>query len=151
MPWPPFTPWKDPVPIVQRAGWAPGPVSTGAKNLTSTGIQSRTVQPIASRYTNYATRPTHQWVPTGNMTMVTHIVYTLHIVPNKDLIHCLHMQHILMKYRQALLHTTLYINYCQTHFAFRSILSRSWFVDPTPHNLVRLHVIIGNCASLFRR
>jgi len=25
------------------------------------------------------------------MTMVTHIVYTLHIVPNKDLIHCLHM------------------------------------------------------------
>jgi hypothetical protein len=43
---------KDPVPIVQEAGWAPGPVCTGAENLASTGIQSRTVQPLASRYTN---------------------------------------------------------------------------------------------------
>ena len=28
-----FTPGKDPVPVVQEAGWAPGPVSTGAENL----------------------------------------------------------------------------------------------------------------------
>ena len=28
-----FTPEKDPVPIVQEAGWAPGPVWTGAENL----------------------------------------------------------------------------------------------------------------------
>ena len=28
-----FTPGKDPVPIVQEAGWAPGPVWTGAENL----------------------------------------------------------------------------------------------------------------------
>ena len=34
-PWPLFTPGKDPVPIVQEAGWAPGPVSTGAGNLAS--------------------------------------------------------------------------------------------------------------------
>jgi len=39
-PWPLFTPWKDPVPIVQEAGWAPGPVWTGAENLSSTGILS---------------------------------------------------------------------------------------------------------------
>ena len=31
---------KDPVPILQEAGWASGPVWTGAKNLTSTGIRS---------------------------------------------------------------------------------------------------------------
>jgi hypothetical protein len=31
---------KDPVPIVQETGWAPGPVWTGAKNLAPTGIQS---------------------------------------------------------------------------------------------------------------
>jgi hypothetical protein len=31
---------KDPVPIVQEAGWASGPVWTGAENLASTGIQS---------------------------------------------------------------------------------------------------------------
>jgi hypothetical protein len=33
-----FTPVKDPVPIVQEAGWAPGPVLTCAKNLAPTGI-----------------------------------------------------------------------------------------------------------------
>ena len=33
MPRPFFTPGKDPVPIVQEAGWAPGPVWTGMENL----------------------------------------------------------------------------------------------------------------------
>jgi hypothetical protein len=31
---------KDPVPIVQEAGWAPEPVWTGAENLAPTGIRS---------------------------------------------------------------------------------------------------------------
>ena len=35
-----FTPEKDPVPVVQEAGWAPGPVWTSAENLTPTGIRS---------------------------------------------------------------------------------------------------------------
>jgi hypothetical protein len=35
-----FTPGKDPVPIVQEAWWASGPVWTCAKNLASTGIRS---------------------------------------------------------------------------------------------------------------
>ena len=35
-----FTPAKDPVPIVQEAGWAPGPVWTGAENLAPNGIRS---------------------------------------------------------------------------------------------------------------
>ena len=35
-----FTPGKDPVPIVQKDGWDPGSVWTGAENLTLTGIQS---------------------------------------------------------------------------------------------------------------
>jgi len=35
-----FTPGKEPVPIVQEAGWAPGPVWTGAQNLAPTGIRS---------------------------------------------------------------------------------------------------------------
>ena len=45
-------PGKDPVPIVPEAGWAPGPVWTGAENLVATGIRSRTVQPVVSRYTD---------------------------------------------------------------------------------------------------
>jgi hypothetical protein len=39
-PLPLFNPGKDPVPIVQEAGWASGPVWTGAENLNSTGIRS---------------------------------------------------------------------------------------------------------------
>ena len=34
-----FTPGKDPVPIVQEAGWAPGPVWTGVENFTLIGIR----------------------------------------------------------------------------------------------------------------
>ena len=38
-PRPLFTPGKDPVSVVQEAGWAAGPVWTGAENLASTGIR----------------------------------------------------------------------------------------------------------------
>jgi hypothetical protein len=40
MPWPLYIPGKDPVPIVQKAGWAPGPVWKEAENLAPTRIQS---------------------------------------------------------------------------------------------------------------
>ena len=36
---------RHPVLIVWEVGWAPGPVWTGAENLTPTGIRSRSVQP----------------------------------------------------------------------------------------------------------
>ena len=39
-PQPHFTTGKDPVPILQEAGWAPGSVWTGADNLVPTGIRS---------------------------------------------------------------------------------------------------------------
>jgi hypothetical protein len=58
-PRPLFTPEKDPVPIVQEAGWTPGPVWTGAENLvTPPGFDPRTVQLVASRYTDWDTGPT---------------------------------------------------------------------------------------------
>ena len=57
-PRPLFSPGKDPVPIVQEAGWAPEPVWAGAENLAPPpGCDPRTVEPVASRYTDYATRP----------------------------------------------------------------------------------------------
>jgi hypothetical protein len=49
-----FTPGKDPVRIVQEAGWASEPVWMGAEILASTGIDPRTFQLVASRYTDYA-------------------------------------------------------------------------------------------------
>jgi hypothetical protein len=45
-PKPHFSPGKDPLPIVQEVGWAPGPVWTAA-NLAPPGFDPRTVQPVA--------------------------------------------------------------------------------------------------------
>ena len=45
-PRPYFTPRKGPVPIVQEARWAPGPVWR-AENLAPPGFDPRTVQPVA--------------------------------------------------------------------------------------------------------
>ena len=45
-------PGRDTVPIVQEAGWAPGPVWTGAENLAPTGIRSPDIQPVASHDTD---------------------------------------------------------------------------------------------------
>ena len=47
-----FTPGKDPVPIVQEAGWSPGPVWTDTENRAPTEFDPRTVQPVASRHTD---------------------------------------------------------------------------------------------------
>ena len=55
-PRPHFTPGKDPVPILQEAGWEMGR-SGRAENLVPTGIRSQTVQPVVSRYTDWASRP----------------------------------------------------------------------------------------------
>jgi hypothetical protein len=44
----PRHPGKDPVPVVQEAGWFPGPVWTGAENLAPLGFDSMTVQTVAS-------------------------------------------------------------------------------------------------------
>ena len=44
-------PGKDPVPILQEAGWAPGPAWTDGKSRPAK-IRSRTKQTLVSRYTD---------------------------------------------------------------------------------------------------
>jgi len=58
---PHFTPGKDPAPIVQEAGWAPGPVRTDGKSRP-TGIWSQTVQPVISRCTDWITWPIYIYI-----------------------------------------------------------------------------------------
>ena len=60
MPWPLFTPGKDPVPIAQEAGWAPGPVWTDAENLALTGVQSPD-RPANSQSVYRLRYPAHQY------------------------------------------------------------------------------------------
>jgi hypothetical protein len=57
-----FTRKKDPVPIVQEAWWAQGRSGRVEKFWSPPGFDSRTVQPVASRYTDWATRPTYHTV-----------------------------------------------------------------------------------------
>jgi len=57
-----FTPGKDPVPTVQEAGWAPGPVWTGAENLTPTGIRSPD-RPARSQSLYRLRYPAHMFYP----------------------------------------------------------------------------------------
>jgi len=54
-----FNPRKDPVPIVQEAGWAPGPVWTSAENLAPTGIQSPD-RPARSQSLSRVRYPAHK-------------------------------------------------------------------------------------------
>ena len=42
----------DPVLVLREAEWAPGLVWTDAENLAPPGFALRTVQPVASRYTD---------------------------------------------------------------------------------------------------
>jgi len=51
MPRPQFTPGEDSVPILQEAGWAPGPVWTGGKSLPHRdSIPDRPAQPSISSF-----------------------------------------------------------------------------------------------------
>jgi hypothetical protein len=55
-----FTPRKDPVPIVQDGGLAPGPVWTGAENLAPTGIGSP-ARPALSESLCRLSHPSPRW------------------------------------------------------------------------------------------
>jgi hypothetical protein len=45
---------RDPVPILQEAGWASVPIWMGPENIDSTGLEHQTVQPVAIHYNDYA-------------------------------------------------------------------------------------------------
>ena len=45
-------PGKEPVLVVQEAAWAAGLFWTGVENIAPPGFDLRTVQPVASRYTD---------------------------------------------------------------------------------------------------
>ena len=62
-PLPFFNPGRDPVPIVQEAGWAPGPVWAG-KISCPTGIQSPD-RPARSQSLYRLSYPAHCWLTRG--------------------------------------------------------------------------------------
>jgi len=77
-PGPHFTPGKDPVPILQEAGWTPGPVCTGGKSRPHRdSIPNPTA--LASRYTDWATRPTLSkvvWYNLFSLELEWHVIET---------------------------------------------------------------------------
>ena len=57
-----FNPGKDAEPIVQEAGWAPGPVCTDTENLAPTGIRSPD-RPTHSQSLYRLRYPAHKKIP----------------------------------------------------------------------------------------
>ena len=56
---------RDPVPILQEAGWTPELVETGAQNLAlPLGFNPCTIRPAARRYTDYVVLAHHQTLST---------------------------------------------------------------------------------------
>jgi len=80
MPRPLFTPGKDPVPIVQEAGWASGPVWTGAENLTPTGIRSPD-RPASSQLLYQLRYQAHPTLIAGTLTL-TLLTWIIRWAPN---------------------------------------------------------------------
>jgi hypothetical protein len=62
-----FTTGKDPVPNVQEVGGPQGRSGQVRKISPQLGFDPRTVQSVASRYTDWATRPTMLNVPVSNI------------------------------------------------------------------------------------
>jgi hypothetical protein len=84
-------PRKDPVPIVQEAGWAPEPVWRGAENLTPLGFDPRTLQPVASRYTDYAIPAVQDKVKNENCTRITEEKRLPKIFPTSSALGAVHL------------------------------------------------------------
>jgi len=53
-------PGREPLPIVQEGGWAPGTVWMCAENFTPTEIRSQNLPALASHYTDCA-MPAHSY------------------------------------------------------------------------------------------
>ena len=69
-------PGKTRYPLCRRLGGPQGR-SGREENLVPTGIRSRTVQPVTSRYTHYATRPTPRALTFRNSVFCPHSVIML--------------------------------------------------------------------------
>jgi hypothetical protein len=65
------TPGKDPVPSVQETGWAPGPVWTGAENLTPTRIRSLD-RPVRSQSLYRMSYPAMWKLPSSKTNVIIH-------------------------------------------------------------------------------
>jgi len=92
MPRPLFTPRKDTVPIVQEADEPQGRYGQLLKISPSPVFDPRTVQPAASRYTDYATRPMAAYWShlQGSRSPVTNYQSMLSNVPEEQRYHLHH-------------------------------------------------------------
>jgi len=79
-PWPHFTPAKHPVPILQEAGWAPGPVWTGGKSLTHR--DSIPDRPARSQSLYRLSYTAHTWLDRDRL--LYRLSYTAHTWLDRD-------------------------------------------------------------------
>ena len=76
-----FTQGKEPVRIVQEAGWAQERSGQVRKISSPQGFDPRTVQPVDSRYTDYANRTTFKlWILIKNYIWFLTIIRFRHVI-----------------------------------------------------------------------
>jgi hypothetical protein len=94
-PRPLFSPGKDPVPIVQEAGWAPGPVWTFEEILASIGIRS----PDRPARSESLYRLRYPALRKGN-TKIIHLLFfdSLRLLTNFPLLHTLQVKRIVLSH-----------------------------------------------------
>jgi len=129
-PRPHFTLEKDPVPFLQEAGWTQGR-SERAENLVPTGIRSRTVQLVVSRYTDWATGPTRSIVPPGILTFYSQNSFFFSTISNNI-------------FHKTLNHILSQINWTDDLTSFPSRLgSTKWSLPFTFSNSITSEFIIS--------
>jgi hypothetical protein len=75
-----LNPGKDPVPIVQEAGWGPQGRSGQVRKISPPRVLDlQTVQPVASRYTDYAPQPTLYILPGLNSNILYDACFALFV------------------------------------------------------------------------
>jgi hypothetical protein len=83
-----FTPEKTRYPLNRRLGVPQGRSGQVRKISLPPGFDPRTVQPVASRYTDYATRPTLVILKLRNMSAVCPVIYLANHSPVPHFRHC---------------------------------------------------------------
>jgi hypothetical protein len=89
-PRPLFTPGMNRYPLYKRLGWPQGRCGQVRKIPPVPGLDPRTVQPVANRYTDWATQPTIIR-DSINISEIQHLY--IHLMKYICITHCIHSQH----------------------------------------------------------
>ena len=137
--WPHFTPGKDPVPILQEAGWGPGPVWTEGKSRPHRDWTPD--RPACSQSLYRMSYPAHTYIHTH-----THIyIYIRSVYVSEDII--LHLSCEI----QLLLHIQFFVAIYTGRFIMYSWITKIYYRKTVGHIFTKPVQIEGTTQKMFFR